>query len=810
MLGQEDATWEQSLSSNPYELRTWCSYLKFKADAPHTKRCLIYERALSHLSRSYTLWAAYLEERTLHLARKCITDKRYSTLIETYERALKHMNKMPRIWINYCKLLVKLKKGTATRIAFDRALKALPVTQHKELWEVYIDWALGFGVFETSKQVLRRYIMFEPTYRETYIDLCLEQDDFAEAATHLKSCVDEASFVSSTGRSRKDLFMQLCDVLTEHPDAVDHIDVKALIRGGMETYKEHVGKLWCQLANYHVRLGQFDEARAIFEEGIASVATVRDFSIVFDALVKVEESTLLALMQSGVSHDSPEVEERMSRIEAVLERRPELVNSVLLRQHPHNVREWLKRVNLVSQAGGEGRGEAQHESKGKGQAGRDRILQTYEDALAAVDPSQAVGRVSSLWAGLAHYHEKLEEEGKARLTWKRASKAALSSAEERAIIVCGWAEMEMRLHRYAEARELARKALYEEEEMDSPLSVRDSVKVWALYLDLEESLGSHASCRAAYDEAMKRKAITADMCLNYAAYLEEANFFEDSFKVYERSLALFPFPQVKVIWIRYIEKFLARYGGGKMERLRDLFEQSLQNAPEVDATDLYLKYAQAEEEHGAPRRAVAVYDRATQAVPSSRRLDMYRLYVKKIAQHLDTASTRPAYERGIKELEDEDACALCGDYAACEARMGELERARAIFVHGSQFANPSRNAAYWTAWRDFEENHGNENTFRDMLRTQRSVEASFSHVNYTAIDMVAAASEKARGAEGDSEQLGEIVGIKRKFVAAGDNEVEAATAKKGRSEEAGDDQDGEGEVVERTVPKQVYGEMAMR
>ena len=96
-----------------------------------------------------------------------------------------------------------------------------------------------------------------------------------------------------------------------------------------------------------------------------------------------------------------------------------------------------------------------------------------------------------------------------------------------------------------------------------------------------------------------------------------------------------------------------------------------------------------------------------------------------------------------------------------------------------------------------------------MLRTQRSVEASFSHVNYTAIDMVAAASEKAREAEGDSEQLGETVGIKRKFVAAGDNEVEAATAKKGRPERAGDDQEGEGEVVERTVPKQVYGEMAM-
>ena len=231
MLGQEDSTWEQSLSSNPYELRTWCDYLKFKADAPHVKRCIIYERALSYLSRSYTLWAAYLGERTSHLSRRCISDKRYDTLIETYERALKHMKKMPRIWINYAKLLAKLKKGTATRIVFDRALKALPVTQHEELWKVYVEWALAFGIFETTKQVLRRYIMFEPTYREKYINLCLEEEDYKEAVTHLKWCVDQANYVSPDGRSKKDIFLQLCDVVAGHPDVASLTDVGALIRG---------------------------------------------------------------------------------------------------------------------------------------------------------------------------------------------------------------------------------------------------------------------------------------------------------------------------------------------------------------------------------------------------------------------------------------------------------------------------------------------------------------------------------------------------------------------------------------------------
>jgi len=42
-----------------------------------------------------------------------------------------------------------------------------------------------------------------------------------------------------------------------------------------------------------------------------------------------------------------EVEWYMARFENLIERRPLLLNSVLLRQNPHNVSEWLKRVQLL-------------------------------------------------------------------------------------------------------------------------------------------------------------------------------------------------------------------------------------------------------------------------------------------------------------------------------------------------------------------------------------------------------------------------------------------------------------------------------
>ena len=44
--------------------------------------------------------------------------------------------------------------------------------------------------------------------------------------------------------------------------------------------------------------------------------------------------------------DDLEIELRLARFEALMDRRPILLSSVLLRQNPHNIHEWHKRVKL--------------------------------------------------------------------------------------------------------------------------------------------------------------------------------------------------------------------------------------------------------------------------------------------------------------------------------------------------------------------------------------------------------------------------------------------------------------------------------
>lgn len=61
--------------------------------------------------------------------------------------------------------------------------------------------------------------------------------------------------------------------------------------------------------------------------------------------------------------------------------------------------------------------------------------------------------------------------------------------------------------------------------------------------------------------------------------------------------------------------------------------------------------------------------------------------------HTHTHQVREIYENAIEsappaELPEADVRVLCVRYAQLERKLGEIDRARAIFVHGSHLANP--------------------------------------------------------------------------------------------------------------------------
>lgn len=69
---------------------------------------------------------------------------------------------MPRIWLDYCQFLTEQCRVTRTRRTFDRALRALPITQHHRIWPLYLAFVRRHPLPETAVRVYRRYLKVRP------------------------------------------------------------------------------------------------------------------------------------------------------------------------------------------------------------------------------------------------------------------------------------------------------------------------------------------------------------------------------------------------------------------------------------------------------------------------------------------------------------------------------------------------------------------------------------------------------------------------------------------------------------------------
>ncbi|XP_037051652.1 pre-mRNA-splicing factor syf1 homolog [Bradysia coprophila] len=726
---EEDIPYEEEILRNAYSVKHWLRYIEHKKNAPKNGVNIVYERALKELPGSYKLWYNYLRVRRKQVRGKCITDHQYEQVNNAFERALVFMHKMPRIWMDYCSFMTTQCKITRSRHIFDRALRALPITQHHRIWPLYLNYLKAFDIPETAVRVYRRYLKLFPEDAEEYIEYLTEVGKLDEAAQQLANVVDNENFVSKHGKSNHQLWNELCELISKNPDKVHSLNVDAIIRGGLRRYTDQLGHLWNSLADYYVRSGLFDRARDIYEEAIQTVTTVRDFTQVFDAYAQFEELSLSKKMEDAAKEeDVPEevevdIELRLARFEYLMERRLLLLNSVLLRQNPHNVPEWHKRVQLY-----EGK---PHD-----------IINTYTEAVQTVQPKLAVGKLHTLWVEFAKFYEKNDQLDDARVVFEKATQIEYMKVDDLAAAWCEWAEMEIRQDNYEFALKLMqkatampkRKAAYHDDNETVQMRVYKSLKLWSMYADLEESFGTFKTCKAVYDRILDLKICTPQIIINYGLFLEEHNYFEEAFRAYEKGISLFKWPNVFDIWNTYLTKFLKRYQGAKLERARDLFEQCLENCPPDLAKCFYLLYAKLEEEHGLARHAMAVYERATTAVKPEEMFDMFNIYIKKAAEIYGLPRTRQIYEKAIECLPEEKSREMCTRFSEMETKLGEIDRARAIYAHCSQMCDPRITSDFWQAWKDFEIRHGNEDTMREMLRIKRSVQATYN----TQVNMMAA------------------------------------------------------------------------
>ncbi|CAG7854030.1 Pre-mRNA-splicing factor SYF1 [Serendipita indica DSM 11827] len=516
------------------------------------------------------------------------------------------------------------------------------------------------------------------------------------------------------------------------PSSPRKINVEKVVRrDGLDVYKDQAGRLWAGMATYWSKRGEFEKAKQTFEEGITSVLTVRDFTQIFDAYAEFFESLITALM---AALESPEDEESAAEIEADLDlqmqtfeelndRRPFLVNDVLIRRNPHDVQEWEKRIALWGD-------------------NDEKVAETYTRALETIAPKKASANFHRLYINFAKFYEEGGTTGQsepsldsARKLLEKATKVNFRTVEELAEVWCEWAEMEIRHENFDEAIRLMQRAAYVPKDpkinyhdQSLPVQARlfKSLKLWSFYVDLEESIGSVESTKKVYDKILELRIANAQIIVNYATFLEDNQYYEESFKVYERGVELFNFPISFEIWNIYLSKFVKRYGGSKLERTRDLFEQALEKCPQKYCKPLFLMYAKLEEDYGLAKRAMAIYERAASVVSDEDKFEMFTIYIAKVTENFGLPATRSIFEKALEVLPDRQTAQMCLRFAAMERKLGEIDRARAIYAHASQFCDPRLFPEFWSEWNQFEVETGSEDTFKEYLRIKRSVQSQYN------------------------------------------------------------------------------------
>eukprot|EP00917_Polyrhabdina_sp_WS-2016_P022391 GHVP01048606.1.p1 GENE.GHVP01048606.1~~GHVP01048606.1.p1 ORF type:complete len:603 (-),score=107.11 GHVP01048606.1:55-1863(-) len=543
--------------------------------------------------------------------------------------------------------------------------------------------------------------------------------------------------------------MQLCELISSHPKEIVTVDVESILRSGIKKFSDEVGNLWTCLADHYVRLGYLSKARDIYEEALESVSTMRDFTLIFEAFSNFEEAHVtakLAVMGRSLDSEKSEVpsypseagdlplilksqtfqshvlkvrEDRkklekdelslmFERLEWLIERRPELQSSVKLRQNPNNVHEWINRARIFAKD-------------------TNRMLETFGEAVATIEPMKCTGYLPSLFFKFAKFYESHKAFSKCREVFLRATKIQFRTVEELASIWSGWVEFELRNENFQEALEVSRRSVQRITEAGTAATrIHRSVKLWGLCADLEESFGSLESMCSCYESMFDSKIITPRLVLQYAQALEDRQYFERSFRVYSRGVQIFQWPHLYDIWMTYLSKFISRYAGSQLERTRDLFEEAIKDVPVDFSRRLCLLYAKLEEQYGSDRNAVRVYETAVKNCKPTEKLNLYILLVAKTQDVVSLTKTREIFEQGINDLDNDELVKFSKLFRSLEISLGEIDRARAIFMHTSEYCDPKTSKDFWEEWKDFEINYGTQSSFAELLRQRRMVNTKYN------------------------------------------------------------------------------------
>jgi pre-mRNA-splicing factor SYF1 len=652
-----------------------------------------------------------------------------------------------------------------TQEILNRGLVALPISQHDKIWPIYISFAKKHLSNEALESVGRRYAIVEKEFKDKLSGILIKRGLLDKAIALKMEVINDENFISEEHATRYDLVMDLIKIISENAQKIHSTDCEKIFRHFLTKYTDEVGNMWLGFADFFIRKGMFEKARAIFEEALNTIKVRRDFGIVYNGYLRFEEEILRIVFEEGVEKEAqqdmtdfenlenevdnlldqafgkesklevdPKVGElqkvlwsrgagnaehlHMRKLENLISQREIYLNSCLLRQDKNSVTNWIQRLELVKKQ-------------------TSLFKETFEMALSEIDIFKTKEFLVDMFISYAKEFFIQKDYRQFNKICLRAAQTLFRAKKEYIKLWQFWIESLLSINCWKDCLTLLRALLMRadkksKESKESNFGFQGvqtllrANKIWSLFIDLELNFGSQENVRISFAKMIQLRTVTPFNVLNYTQILEQENDYDSLFQAFETSLQIFPWPVRHTLWIAYLKKFVQLQGHIKTERARDLFERVLGDCPENKRLFYYVLYGEFEEQYGLVSHAVEIYDRMVEQVPDKEKIRAFQLYIFKVSEYLGMTKTRPLFEKALKDIQDDSIIPLGLTYAEFEKNLGEIDRARSVLYYLSQFSDPTVvDHPLWVAWDDFELKCGNEDTYKEMERVKRSVQTVF-------------------------------------------------------------------------------------
>ena len=618
------------------------------------------------------------------------------------------------------------------------------------------------GCHRTKIEIFKRYTKFNPDYKEKFINYLIGIKEFNLAIYLIIEILNEENFYSKENKSQYYYWIMLCQIINNYPEEINlskynkDLDVDKVIRHGIKKYTDEVGNLWVTLANYYIKMGLIEKAREIFEEALEKILTVRDFSLIFNAYLNFEQEMMkqnlftnndldnnnllesinenkdnnlqslelkelenalidLNIEEIGKEENNDDIKKNeldkkdsqkdsnlkkfnFIRVNNLLQRRPFLLNSTILRRNPNNVAEWLKRIELM-----------------KDKNDFKLIKNLYEESLNTIKINEAYGNLSELYISYANFYEENKNIKKANEIYYKGCNLNFKKTDENVNLWCLWCEMNIRQKRYQDAYRIIKFICTNN--ANKYYKYNRNIKLWSLYVDLEMNLikNNEKQIIYIYTKMIEYKIANIETIFNFIIYLEKIKNYEKIYNTYEQSLDLFNWPNAYDICICYLVDFINHYKNEKIEIFRDIIQNIIVFSGHLKI--FYYIYAFYEEKYGLYNHCIDILKEASQNVKEEEKPEIHSVIIAKCAKYFGIGKVRLAFDDAMNNLEKSYVLEIGLKYISIEIKLKEINRARGIFKYLGKLFNPDNKEykeEFWEMWDNFEKIYGDSTTYQEM------------------------------------------------------------------------------------------------